>query len=352
MVGEHMRPEERRIPDMGKAKVLFLVALFGLGGQSAFSQNTVSIEGEVRTEKEQLISSPVMVRLESNERMLFAQAPVSSDGQFRFDSIPKAIYHLITTAEGFQPSERELDLLHSPSRLFLNVYLAPTIKTKPVPEAAPALTDMNAPGKARREYERGSRALREKNLPEALAHFQKAVAEYPCYARAQTDLALALSALHDLPQAETGLKKAIECDPGLLDAYIQLGQLFNLEKRFAEGKAVLEQGVRRSAGSWQFYYQLGIAHYGLKDYTKAESDFLKVRSLNPAPPPELHVKLADAYLKQRAYDKAYPELQDYLRAEPQGRFADKIRSVIQRMESAGVLGAAKVQTNQPPPPQP
>ena len=47
--------------------------------------------------------------------------------------------------------------------------------------------------------------------------------------------------------------------------------------------------------------------------------------------------MADAYLAQKSYDKAYAKMQDYLRIDPHGRFAKKIRTTIQEMEAAGVL---------------
>ena len=54
-------------------------------------------------------------------------------------------------------------------------------------------------------------------------------------------------------------------------------------------------------------------------------------------PAEIHVRLADVYTRQEAYADAYAELQAYLRAEPQGRFAAKATDVIRRMEKTGVL---------------
>ena len=166
--------------------------------------------------------------------------------------------------------------------------------------------------------------------------------EYPCYARAQTDLALALTTQRDRPHAEAALKKAIECDPDFVDAYSQLGWLFNGGKRFSESAVVLQEGLRRSPRAWQFYYQLGIAHYGLGDYNRAEEEYLKAESLNPEPPAEIHVKLADVYLKKSAFDKAHSEMESYLHAEPGGRFAVKVRELMKQLESAGLVRAASV----------
>jgi hypothetical protein len=64
---------------------------------------------------------------------------------------------------------------------------------------------------------------------------------------------------------------------------------------------------------------------------------LKVQSLNPNAFADVHVRLADVYLKENAYDKAYTQIQAYLQAEPEGRFATKIKAIMRQMESSGAL---------------
>ena len=81
-----------------------------------------------------------------------------------------------------------------------------------------------------------------------------------------------------------------------------------------------------------------MAHFGLGQYSEAESEYLKVLALNSSPPAEFRVKLADVYLKEKAYDRAYSQMDQYLRAEPNGRFAGQVRSIMQQMKASGVLG--------------
>lgn len=218
-----------------------------------------------------------------------------------------------------------------------NVSLAPLRKISEAGGAAEPRSDSLAPKIAKREYEEGASDLAAKNLEGAKTHLENAVKEYPCYARAQTELAAVLEARHDGTGAEAALKKARECDPDYIDSYIVLGQLLNSQKRFADSQPVLQEGLRRAPSSWQFYYQLGVAHYALGQYSKAEAEYQKVIELNSSPPPEFRVKLADLYLKEKAYDKAYSQMDEYLKAEPNGSFAEKIKGIMRQMKSAGVL---------------
>jgi tetratricopeptide (TPR) repeat protein len=318
----------------------------------ASAQQDAEIYGRVRTDQGVTLKSGCMVRVETDEQHeVVAEQPVNSDGEFYFLHIPKRRYLLTVTAEGFETYQQGIDLGQAASQYTLNITLTPARKMPQAKASPPALSDAQAPKEARREYEKAEKALAARKLGEARAHLAKAVEQYPCYARAQTDLGMVFSQQHDYPQAEAALKKSFACDPGYVDAAVGLGQLLNAEKRFSEALPVLEQGARLSPSAWQFYYELGVAQYGLKHYSAAEAEYLKAQSLNSHPPRELDVKLADVYLKEGAYDKAYAKMQEYLKADPQGRFAPHIREILKQMQSSGVLAggeAAKGSNNAKP----
>jgi len=343
---------------------LHVALLFSLSGYLYFVQpaqrtlwaepqtGTVTLGGWVHAEYGQTVPAGVTVHLETNEGMVGGEQAVNTSGYFEFLGLTKTSYRLTVTAPGFQTYEQNLDLGPVGDKLVLTIFLSPAGETKlPRPPALSSFTDNNASKKARQEYEKGVRALHDGNLSKAQAHLESAVQEYPCYARAQSDLALVLSEKREFSASEAALKKALECDPDYLDAYNELGQLYYNEKKYQDSETILQEGLRRSPASWQFYYQLGADHYRLGQYGKAEQEYLKAKSLNSSVPEEIHVKLADVYLKQYAYDKAYAEMQAYVRAEPNGRYAAKLKSVMHQMESDHVLQAASPANAQPGPPK-
>lgn len=306
-----------------------------------WSQETVILAGQVSNPDGRALATPVNLRLETKEGLLVQTQPTNPGGQFEFTDLRKKPYQLTVTAEGFQTLQQVLDLRTPASRVYITLFLNPVGKPKMKKGAVASLTDQQAPKKAREEYGKGMQAFSKGKYSEARGHFEKAINEYSCYARAHTQLALTLIYLHRSNQAEAPLRKSIECDSGYHEAHLVLGQLLSMAKKFDESEKVLTEGIRLSPGSWQFYYQLGIAHFGLREYTKAEQDFRKVLSFNPTPPPEFHVKLADVYLAQESYDRAYVEMQAYLEAQPNGHFAEKIRKIIREMEASGVLANSR-----------
>jgi tetratricopeptide (TPR) repeat protein len=317
---------------------------FGLAAflaQPGWSQEIGMIGGYVRGPDGRALSAGVTLTLETEDGELVRTQPAHQDGQFEFTDLRKMRYRLTVTAEGFQALQQVLDLRTPSARALVNLFLTPMGGTKSEKGLAPSLTDQQAPKKAREEYSKGIEAFAKGEYSSARGHLEKAITDYPCFARAQTQLALTLIRMGSSRQAEAPLRKSIECDPGYYEAHLVLGHLFNQEKKFEESEKILTEGLRLSPASWQFHYQLGVAHFGLRQYNEADLDYQKVLSFNPTPPPEYHVKVADVYLAQEAYDKAYGEMQAYLQAQPSGHFAEKIRKIIREMEAAGVLDRSR-----------
>jgi tetratricopeptide (TPR) repeat protein len=99
--------------------------------------------------------------------------------------------------------------------------------------------------------------------------------------------------------------------------------------------------LKHFPAAWQLHYQSAAAAYGQGRYAEAEQEYLRAQSISSAVPKEIHVRLADIYVQQNHYSKAYAELQAYLRVEPEGRFAAKAADVMSRMEKAGVVHASQ-----------
>ncbi len=336
-----MAPESHRGPTtrarlaIPAALALSIIALVaGPPSRRALGQlspETVRLEGAVYAQGGGSVSS-ARVRLESDEGDQIWESGLDDQGRYGFAGLRRGVYQLVATADGFETFRETIDLTRTPGHTVIDITMVPLAKDKDV-GPPPSLTDARAPRKARKEYQQGMKALADNRLPDAKSHFAKAVKEYPCYARAQTAQALGLISDHDLDGAEMALKKAIDCDAGFSNAYLKLGELYNAELRFVDGEQALQSGLRLEPGLWKFHYNLGAAYYGLGLYSKAEDEYRRSEDLAPPAPPDVHVKLADVYSKERLFDRAYAEMKAYLAADPNGRFAPKVRQVMQEMRT-------------------
>lgn len=191
-----------------------IILLFWLAAAfPATGEQTVRLEGRVRTDASVALRSGVKIRLETDQGQLVAEAPADSNGSFYFDNLRKTSYRLVVTTDGFETYQESLSLGYGADIAIRIITLKPLQKRPDGAGARQPRSDSLAPKNAKREYERAAGALAAKDLDAARAHLENAVKAYPCYARAQTDLAAILEAGHDLAGAEAALKKARECDP-------------------------------------------------------------------------------------------------------------------------------------------
>lgn len=341
-----MKSQRRPRRILSPLTILAALVLLCFPSARARAQDTDMVQGTVVSNQGLTIPSTVNLRLETLEGSLVESRPADSRGQFTFINVPRGYYRLTATADGYQTAQQPLDLRRGAGgRYLITVMLTPLNQTRARDKAVMvSATDLNAPKKARKAFEKGEREFGEEKLKEAKASLEQAVAAHPCYARALTRLGMTLELEGEFAPAETRLKKAIECDVSLLEAHTQLGMLFNHLKRFEESRAVLANAVERFPTSWQLHYHLAAAEYGLGNLHDAEEQYLKAKSVGTDDvSSEVHVRLADVYTRLNEPDKAYGELREYLRADPTGRFAKKVGEVIEKMENDGVVDPIKVE---------
>ena len=298
----------------------------------ASAQTRLTLRGTVTTKDGVVIPSGVTVSLETDEGMPVAQRATDTNGQFSFEGLRVMNYKLTVTCKGFEPYTQEVQLEFGANLYNVNVFLNP-LNVRKVVRSAPLLSDESASKKAVKLFEKGEHAFQKRKLGDAQKSFETAVADSPCYARAWSELALVNVEQKNLKDAEGHFHKAMDCDGQFLDAYSGLAQLYKDEMKYSQAEAVLLLGIQRSPETWQFYDRLGLLHYTMKEYKKSETDFLKVFAINSAAPPDVDAHLANAYLKEARYDKAYIQMMKYMREAPRGRFAPSIDRVVAVMEA-------------------
>ncbi len=344
------RTFQRHLPHTLGGFVLLISLVFlsprsarGQAPQGMTGRGARTVSGQVVTEGEAAIPSGVTIVIEARDGQRSEEIHPDAEGRFEIRDLIRQTYVMTVKAEGFHPQERFLDLKDGGDEaVTLQIVLSRALSMK-ASSALPALTDLSAPKKARKLFQQGVHSLQANHADEARAKFQKAIAEYPCYARARTGLASIQIAARDLDVAVGNLREAVRCDPGFPDACALLGKVLNNQKKFAESEEALKQGLRLSPDAWELYDQLATAHYNQGQYGKAEEEWLRVLALNPAPPAELHAKLAAVYIRGGAHDKAHAEMQAYLHADPNGRFASAFKAIMPRLAPQGAHAAASPQ---------
>ena len=100
---------------------------------------------------------------------------------------------------------------------------------------------INGPAAEHALFELGRIAMEANDLPNALAHYDRLVNIAPYNALAWCDRGIARNVIHDDDKAIADLEKAIELDPTLDQAYVNLAIVLFRQDRMQEGCHALQQ---------------------------------------------------------------------------------------------------------------
>ena len=166
--------------------------------------------------------------------------------------------------------------------------------------------------------------FRERKYKEAIDAFSCVLETEPDNADIYNNMGVAYSCLGNFEQAENFYTKAIELDPELAQAYINLSDLYynNLaiahllarvyieDQRWEDAIVELERVLDGEPENYDAYYDLGHVYFELGDYEAAISNFenvIEYKDNNEL----LYYALAQAYEGNNEIDKA---ISNYLKA--------------------------------------
>lgn len=243
-------------------------------------------------------------------------AYTNSSGVFEFSSVPAGIYEVVASSGLSQTQERcEVRGLAS------NVTLRLPVSSKADDaNGSPSVSvaQYKVPDKARAAFKKAREASAKGKDEEAQKLLTKALEIYPKYSDALTLRAVLKMSVADVPGAKADLQQAIDNDENCAWAYIVLGSVFNVEKRFDDALRTLQRGESLSPSSWQLYFEMGKALVGKAQYEAALRQLSRAQSLIPKDYAPIHMVKAHAYFGLNNYSDAMTELQAYLAQEPPG----------------------------------
>ena len=259
----------------------------------------------------------------------------NNEGRFSFERLRGGAYTLRVVASGFKDQSQTIELFDDPRQV--RIVLSRTDQEKsqqatPSEQAVVAASTLRAPGKARKEYERGAQAQGRADYPTAHKHADKAIKLYPEFADAYALNGLVYLQEQKLEHAEAAFEKALSIEPQLPEGLLGLGRLRNYQSRFADAEDYLLQAAKGSPGAWQINSELGRTYFGLRKNAEAERYLRHARAVNP-PSPSVYLMLAQVLLLLDRPLEAVPEMEAYLRLAPESPTADRVRDAIRRIKA-------------------
>ncbi len=197
-----------------------------------------------------------------------------------------------------------------------------------------SMTELKAPAGARKAYESGVAAMLKKKWDVAQEELERAVALYPEYATAWSELGEALTEQSKPHEARAAWERALKADPKYLRPYQQLAKQALDEGRNQDALRIADHGVALNPVEFPgIYYYDAVANYNLKHLDAAEK--LALRAIKLDFPRE--IPLAESLLGSVLAAKgdrvgAIEHLRRYLELSPKASDAAEVEHLAGKLE--------------------
>ncbi|MGH9741525.1 MAG: tetratricopeptide repeat protein [Candidatus Acidiferrum sp.] len=262
-------------------------------------------------------------------------------GRYSDTGIPRqqlANCELRASASGFQSREVSLVALDSVGKNVevgsIRIHRTAKVEGETLDAAA-----YKAPKDALTAYLKGLNAQRRGKLAKAQKYFERAVAVYPVYAHAWFQLGAILEKENEKDAARAAYIRATTVDARYPQPYLPLAVMASEEGNWREVihltdsilvydsfKDLNGYTVELDPFDWgEAYFYNALANYNVKNFADAERNAAKAEHLL-ARSPELHLLLAQIFVRKNDYAAAIPELQTYLDLVPHANNVDQVRA--------------------------
>lgn len=193
------------------------------------------------------------------------------------------------------------------------------------------LIRLKIPDAARKEFEKGSKAMEEKKWPESRKHFQAAIDLYSDYDLAYNGLGVACSEMHDQPAAKQAFQKAVALDDKFAGAQRNLARIMLSEHNYQEAASLLNQSLSvESKNAWALT-NAAYAELELHRFKEAAEHALQVHGLPHQGLANTHVIAAYALDAQGQRQEAVSQWKLYLQEDPKGPNAKRAQEELRRL---------------------
>jgi len=206
-----------------------------------------------------------------------------------------------------------------------------------------------APKGARKAYDKGMQAEKNGKLVDAQKYLETVVEIYPSSANAWFQLGTVLQKQNDKDGARKAFIHATNMDSKFLPPYLSLASLAYETDNWTEvltlTNHILDLDPFSNAAATTYildldptnyagaYFYNAVANYNMKKMEAAEKSALKAEHLDMQTHfPQLHLLLADLFVRKSEYGMAISQLETYLEMLPQGKGAEHARQQLAEIQ--------------------
>jgi len=185
--------------------------------------------------------------------------------------------------------------------------------------------DLAAPAKAVDEFNRATAIMRGQQGQEAIAHLEKAVAEYPKFVSAHNYLGLAYLDYDDPARARNEFETAVSLDPKFAGSFVNLGRMALSQNDYIAAEGFLAQAIALRPTDPNILTVLAYAQHGNREYREAIQTVSRVHAVAHPGSGNAHYVAAVAAVALNDFTLAQSELSLFLAEDPANSLAPTAR---------------------------
>jgi Flp pilus assembly protein TadD len=188
------------------------------------------------------------------------------------------------------------------------------------------------PGKAVQLYMKGLERSSKDDPKGAVELFLRAVAVYPGFFLAHSELGVQYQKLNDLERADEHLKAALAIKPDAYEPLANRGIVLVRLRRYSEAEPVLRNAAKLKEPSPVVHFYLGRSLLGQKRTDEAEPEFKTAFEQGGNEMLEARRALATIYLERGENEKALVEIEAYLVGNPTTADEKHLRETVKQIK--------------------
>lgn len=214
------------------------------------------------------------------------------------------------------------------------------------PAVSVSKLDLKAPGKARREYDKGYRLLTRRNYQSAVERLTEAISIYPDFVAAHNALGSSYLGLGQNDRARDEFAKAVSLDDHLPVSHLNRGCAELALQHYAEAEAAMRKASSIAPLDLQVLAALTYAQLMNHNYTGAIATARQVHGRSHKDVAIVHYYAAAAWDSLSNQKESRLELETLLREDPKSPAAQEARRLLQDVnEQRGKQTAAPPRTS-------
>ena len=254
-------------------------------------------------------------------------------GKFVFSRLARGTYTVIVDGEqDYEPASQIVEIFQNRDVQNVSFRLVPKAKASKKPDLINA-ENAAVPKKALLIYENAIKLSASGDNKGAIEQLKLAIAEFPAFMFAYTEMGVQYLKLNELDKADEALQAALKIKPDAYEPLVNRGIVMFRSKRFEDAETFLRRALNAKQQSAVAQFYLGRTLVSVKRYDEAEKEFRAAINNGGEQMKEAHRMLASMFLDREDYKKALTELEIYLKLAPTAPDAEQLRGVVSQLRA-------------------